>query len=339
MTSEAAHTTPVTDVAPDSIFQLALGFMAAKHLFVATEIDLFGHLAHGPTRLDELAQRTGVPRRTARISTDAMVALGLVERVGNTYQNGPVAAAYLSGYGPVDLRPIIRFWNRISYPSWLRLEEAIRSGRAPNQQGGGFSEEDQRVFSEGMAAFAVEPAQALASTYDFSKHRRVMDLGGGNGSYVLAALGRFGELRGTIFELPAAAAAAREFLSGRPEANRVDVRAGDFLKDPLPPDHDVIIVANVVHVLLPEHNRVLFKQARAAATPDARLLIVDVLTDPTHTQPAFAALAAGEFLMIAGEGDVYSADEVSEWLEESGWRPLEHRALVGPTNLLVAKAN
>jgi hypothetical protein len=327
------------DVTPDGIFQLALGFMAAKHLFAASEINLFAVLASGPATLDEVAARTGVPRRTARISADAMVALGFVKRVGDQYQNGPVVAEYLTGNGGADLRPILRFWNRISYPSWLRFEEAIRSGEVPNQQGGAFSEADQRIFSEGMAAFAVEPAEALAASYDFSSHQRLLDLGGGPGALQLAVLRRYVQLQGTLVELPGAVRAAREFLKEQPDVSRVGVIEGDFLQDQIPTGHDVVVIANVVHTLSPEHNRALFRRARAASPPHGRLLIVDVLTDPTHTQPLFAALAAGEFLVIAGEGDVYSEHEVRDWLLETGWRPLEHRALTGPTNLLVAEVS
>ena len=65
---------------------------------------------------------------------------------------------------------------------------------------------------------------------------------------------------------------------------------------------------------------------------ETRLLIVDMLTDPTHTQPVFAALAAGEFLVIAGEGDVYSEEELRAWLSETGWQPLEHTAAHRPDN-------
>jgi hypothetical protein len=325
------------DVAPDGILQLATGFMAAKQLFVATEIDLFDRLADGPARLDDLAGRVGIPRRTVRIAADAMVALGLLERHGDAYRNAP-AAAYLSGRGPADLRPILRFWNRISYPTWLHLEEAIRSGRAPNRQGGGFSEEDQRIFSEGVGAFAAVPAEALATTYDFGQHHRLLDLGGGNGAFLLPVLRRHAHLRGTLFDLPGAATVARRRLAQGPEGARVEVVAGDFLQDPIPTGHDAIILANVVHVFSPEHNRALFRRVRAAATPETRLLIVDFLTDPTHTAPAFAALAAGEFLLIAGEGDVYSEAELREWLRDTGWRPLEHAPLTGPTSLLVAAA-
>src|SRR5215213_8491076 len=66
--------------APDAILRIATGFMSARHLFVAAELGLFAALADGPRDLDELASVTEVPRRTARITADAMVALGLVER-------------------------------------------------------------------------------------------------------------------------------------------------------------------------------------------------------------------------------------------------------------------
>lgn len=335
MTGEHQPTAP--EISPDGILQLASGFMAAKHLFVATEIGLFAHLAADPATLDELAHRVAIPGRTTRIAVDAMVALGLIERRGERYRNTPAAAAFLSGQGPADLRPILRFWNRISYPAWLQLEAAIRTDRAPNRQGGGFSEEDQRIFSEGVGAFAAVPAAVLAASYDFSQHRRLLDLGGGTGDFLLPALRRSAHLRATVFELPGAAAVARRYLDQQPEGARIAVVAGDFLRDPLPPDHDAIILANVVHVLSPAHNRELFRRARAAATSETRLLIADFLTDPTHTQPLFAALAAGEFLVMAGEGDVYSEAELRAWLAEAGWQPLEHTALTGPTSLLVAQ--
>ena len=56
----------MTEVTPEPIFEVASGFMAAKHLFVANEVGLFEQLADGPATLDELAGRTGIaqPRTT-----------------------------------------------------------------------------------------------------------------------------------------------------------------------------------------------------------------------------------------------------------------------------------
>jgi hypothetical protein len=327
-----------SSVTPEPIMRLALGFMGAKHLFVANEIGLFRHLAAGPATLDQLAQQTGIPRRTIRISADAMVALGLVERHEDLYQNGPAAAAFLSGQGPADFYPVLRFWNHISYRLWLGLEEAIRTDQAPNWHDGGFSAEEQRIFSEGVAAFMVGPAEVLVASYDFNSHHRILDLGGGTGSLLLRVFREHAALQGTLFELAGPAEVARASLGHAPDGGRVDVVVGDFFKDPIPPGHDAILVVNVLHLFLPEQNRTLLKHVRAGVAAGARLLLIDMLTDPGHTQPIEAALAAGEYLVIAGHGDVYSDTEVREWLRETGWRPVETKPLGGPTSLLVAEA-
>jgi hypothetical protein len=112
-----------TAVDPEPVFRVASGFMAAKHLFAAAELGVFAGLGDGPLTLGELAARLDLSPRTTRISADAMVALGFVERDGDAYRNGRVAAGYLSGRGPADLRPFLRFWDRISYPNWARLRK------------------------------------------------------------------------------------------------------------------------------------------------------------------------------------------------------------------------
>ena len=79
---------------------------------------------------------------------------------------------------------------------------------------------------------------------------------------------------------------------------------GDFFTDPLPEDHDAILLANVVHNFLPERNRALLRRVGASAPAAARLLLVDFWTDPTHTQPLMAALMAGAFLLDGSRGRV-----------------------------------
>ncbi len=324
----------MSSVSPDSIFQVGSGFMASKHLYVANEVGLFEQLADGPITLDELSERTGVPRRTIRILADAMVALGFVDRQRDRYQNGPVAATFLSGRTPADLRPFLRFWNHISYPAWGQLEEAIRTSQAAV---GHLSEELVKIFSEGVEAITAGTAMALATTYDFSQHQRVLDLGGGTGSFLLAVLRHYRHLETTLFEQPDIAAVARQHLVGTPGAEQVKIVEGDFFKDPIPEGHDAVIIANVVHLFSPEHTLALLRRTRERVSQGARLLLVDFWTDATHTQPTFAALMAGEFQIFTGEGDVYSEEEVQEWLQQTGWRLLERKPLAGPASLIVAE--
>src|SRR5713226_8643889 len=95
--------------------------------------------------------------------------------------------------------------------------------------------------------------------------------------------------------------------------------------------------ANVVHALVPEQNQQLFRRVLEAAHHGARFLLVDLWTNATHTDPLFAALMAGEFLVVGGNGDVYSVEEARSWLEQAGWHFLEHKPLAGPASLLVAE--
>ncbi len=341
----------MTNVTPDPIFQVAAGFMASKHLYIANEVGLFEQLADGPITLDELSQRTGIPRRAIRILADAMVALGFVDRQGDRYQNGPVATTFLSGRTPTDLRPFLRFSNHIRYRVWMHLEESIHTGQAavghlnreclekaitaPVLREG---EDLVKIFSEGVEVATSAAAEALATTYDFSQHQRVLDLGGGTGSFLLAVLHHHSGLKMTLFEQPVVAALARKHIVGTPLEEYVNVVEGDFFKDPIPDGHDAVILANVVHLFSPEHNCELLQRTRERVPDGARLLLVDLWTDPTHTQPTVAALMAGEFRLVTGEGASYSEEEIREWLQQSGWHALERIPLAGPESLMVAEA-
>lgn len=337
MTSQTSPVASQNAPDPQLIFDLATGFMRAKHLFAASELGIFESLGERPATIDVLASRLKIPRRTTRIITDAVTALGLLERHGDEYRNSELAQAYLSGRGPVDMRDFIRFWNRLSYRRWLGLEDSIRKGKGVAGEFN-FTAEEQKIFSEGVEAFSAAHATALAATYDFSRHRRVLDLGGGTGSFLRAILQRYPQLECTLFELPTAAAVARQRLESDLLGRKINIIEGDFLKEVLPKGHDAVLLAHVVHVLVTEQNLQLLHQARQAVTPGARLLIVDFWMDATHTQPLMGALMAGEFLVVGGNGDVYSVEEGRKWLEQSGWRYVEHKPLSGPVALLVAEA-
>ena len=321
---------------PEPIMRLASGFMSAKHLFAASELGLFEVLADSPATLEGLAARTGLTRRAARISADAMVALGILEREGDTYSNGETAATFLSGRGPADLRPFLRFWDKISYPTWCGLAQALGSG--PAKEVFELDEELQKLASAGIEAILAGPAAALAETIDFSGRRRLLDIGGGTGSWSVAVARRHENIRATVFELSAVAEIARERVAEAGLTSRIDVAVGDAMTESLPSGHDVFLVANLLHYWSADDNRGLLQRVRSAAAAGSQLLLADFWTNRTHTEPIHAALMAGEFAVHLRNGDVYSVDEAREWLHEAGWRFLEHKALAGPQSLIVAEA-
>jgi SAM-dependent methyltransferase len=262
--------------------------------FVANEVGLFEALADAPATLDDMARRLGISRRTLRILADAMVALGFVEWQGDQYRNSPVTTTFLSGRTSADLRPALRYWNRLNYHRWIKLEEVVRTEHAVC---GAFvfSPEEQPLYTAGVEAITAGTARALALEYGFSRYRRVLDLGGGTRSFLRAILGQHSALEAALYDVPAVAALARQRLAGSPLATRLRIVEGDFFTEPLPEDYDAVLIANVLHNFLPERNRALLQRAWASAPAGVRLWLVDFWTDPTHTQPLTAALMAGAF--------------------------------------------
>src|SRR6516164_8184479 len=95
-------------VTPEPIMKVAMGFMASKHLFAASEIGLFEALSSGAASLQELSSRIGVPARTLGIVTAAMVSLGLIEQDGNLYRNSEALAGDLGLNFPRGMRLPLR---------------------------------------------------------------------------------------------------------------------------------------------------------------------------------------------------------------------------------------
>jgi O-methyltransferase domain/Dimerisation domain len=338
-------------------FEVLSGFMTARYVGVGANVGVFRCLAAGPATLAELARDLGMPKRTTRILADALVASGMLRRHGERYHNGQ-AAMFLSGEGPFDLSGLVRLgaglrlpwprvpgeagwtlrlWREVIEPQWAGLEIALREDSATFKMDQ-LSPEQQRLWSEGIALLTAPAADTLARIYPFGRHHRALDLGGGTGSFVLAALRRHSNLTGTLFEVPRVADLARARLAGDPVAARLAVVAGDLFAGPILPDHDAIILANVAHLFAPARNLALLHQVRAAAPPGARLLLVDFWTNAARTDPPLAALMAGSFQTITGEGDVYSASEAGRWLAASGWRVIARHTLGGALSAIVAEA-
>ena len=111
----------------------------------------------------------------------------------------------------------------------------------------------------------------------------------------------------------------------------------DITPDPIPTGHDVVMINNVIHYFSPADTRMLLTRVSAAVSPGALLIAAHFWTDPTHTQPVPAALMAGEFAAHIAEGDVYSVDEITGWLEETGWEVGRHQSLAGPHSAVLAR--
>lgn len=320
---------------PDGLLDAATGFMAAQSLFAAAELGVFAALSDGPRSLGDLASGLGLDAARLAVVVDATTTLGVLECREGQYRIDADHLPFLSG-GESDLAPLFRFWGRMTYPLWMRLPSAVRSGTGASWTA--LSGEQQRIYSDGVEALGRVHARALAQLYDFSRHRRVLDLGGGTGAWLAAILERHPHVTGTMIDFPNAAAIARGRLAVHLASGRADVVDGDLFTVPIPEGHDVFLLANVVHGFSAERNEQLLRRLRGGASAGATLLMADFWTDATHQSPRLAALIAGSFLLTTGEGRVYSVDDARAWLASTGWRFTQWLSLPNAGSAVVSEA-
>ncbi|MFO0587981.1 MAG: methyltransferase [Polyangiaceae bacterium] len=327
---------PPDDLDPDYIAAMGGGFMGAKLLCVASELDLFARLADGPRTMEEIVEATGLPRRPLRVVLNGLAAMGVLTKEGERYANGREAQAFLAGRTSVDMRPGLRLFNRLIYPMWMGFETTVRTGEPARHAAP--SAEFAKVFSEGVDAWTGPGARALPDAFDFASHRRVLDVGGGTGSYLVPLLERYPELRATLLELPPTIAIAQRKLEGHAAADRVALEDCDVLFDPIPEGHDIVMMAGFIHLFDPDKIATILARVRTAVAPGTKLLVIDQWMDATHMKPLFGAMLACTYLLISGGGDAYSLDEATPWFSAAGFRFVEHRPLASVMSLAVFEA-
>ena len=324
---------------PDKIMKVMSGYMASQCVFTAINMDIFTRLGRG-LGISELAELTGMTKYGTEFLMTNLVNEGWVKCGKNgLYRNTRDVEESLTGkYPELDMRDASRFLARMSYPSWQNLGNALR-GKNPPRGNLEFTSEEWEVFTRGVGAITRPTARALPRKYNFEKHRRVLDVGGGWGNFLVEILGVYPKLEATLFELPNAAAVARKRFEDHALAPSIQIVEGDFFIDALPTDHDVVLVANVVHHYPPEKNREMLMAIRKSVSPRAILLVVDYLSGVKGINKTIVYRWFGEFLQFSGgEGRGYSQQEVCGLLAETDWKVMQTIRLTSHTSCIVAEA-
>jgi ubiquinone/menaquinone biosynthesis C-methylase UbiE len=300
------------------LMRLVHGFEAAKIFLVANDLELFRRLGSERSAAD-LAAELGVDARALQLLLHALVALGLLQQGDGGFRNAPVAEQLLSGSGYRGhiFRHIHHCWE-----SWNDLAGVVRRGGPDLVRESVIlhdQEEWNRDFIHGMDDVTRELAPQVVAQLDLGGARRLLDIGGGPGTYARVFLDTHPQLQQvTIFDLPFALAVASERLAGFARRDAVQLVPGDFHHDPLGSGFDAIWISQVLHSQDEAGCRRLIGKATRALNPGGRLFIHEFLLDDSRTQPLTAALFAVHMLVMTAAGRTYSGTEVAGWLREHG---------------------
>lgn len=300
------------------------GYAEARILHAAVTLGLFDQLDASGRTAAAVANAAGTDARATELLLNALVAMRLVRKDADLFKQSDVARTYLSDASPTSYAGFVRF-DAALWPLWDRLPETVRTGKAARDPDMFQSRaEDTARFIDGMASLVAArgDARVLAETLDLGGVRRLLDVGAGPGSYAIEMLRRHPELRATIFDLPGTLAVTRRYVEASGVADRLELVAGDYLRDPLPAGFDLVFMSNVVHGEDADTNRALMRKVYGALVAGGRVMIKDHVTDESGTSPAAAAIFSIAMLLFT-RGRDYAFAEIREWLLAAGFGRVE----------------
>lgn len=327
---------------PAEIKQLGNAFCHAKLLLTAGEIGLFGELdRNGPGTAAELGERLRLHPRARRDFLDALAALGLLDRAGDRYDSSQLARQHLVPGRQGYLGGFLNRANRMLYPAWGNLTDALRTG-APQTPGAG--DEFQRMLADPgqldqflrmMDSVSGLLAPALAEAFDWSSRRELVDVGGARGDLAARLVRSHPHLTARVFDLPEMAAAFAEHVPALVGADKVTFQGGDFFVDPLP-EGDVLVLGHVLHNWSPEERQLLVKKAHQALRPGGYLLVYDAMLPDEPTDLA-RILVSLNMLLVTPGGSEYRVTECRQYLAAAGFTALTDQDLNGTDTLVTGR--
>ena len=338
--------TGLADAPPDEVqalHALGLGFMAARTLHVALELQLFTHLAAGAQTLTQVAQALGLAQRAAGRLLYACAALGLVQVTGSVFRNTPLTQKYLVEGQPTFIGSYLHMFDALGYHRWEQMSAALRHNGPLDELHHPYAyladdAEAARRFSAAQHAGSRSLGHALARRVDFTPFTCLLDLGGGSGAYTVEILRRYPHLHAIILDLPQVSRLAEEVMRQEGLAERVQTVAGDYEHEPLPPGPDVVLWSGNLHASSPQSCQRVLTRLHALLPPAGMLLIHDYLLDDTHTGPLIPALLALHLTLVSEHGQVYSAAELRVLLAQAGFKAVHIEPfLPGHSSLVIAR--
>jgi O-methyltransferase domain/Dimerisation domain len=309
----------------DRLRVLLGGYEVTQLLYVLAELRIPDRLADGRLSADELADATSTDPGSLRRVLRALARFGvLVED-----ESGRFALTSLGGRlredVPGSLRPLAVSYGRPwRWEAWGRLVESVRTGETAVERAHGVDlyrflaehPDAEHDFNDHMNLLAEERGRSVASAYDFSGVRLLVDVGGGQGGFVGSILRAYEGLEAIVFDVPGAVREAEQRLPGAGLAGRVRFEAGDFFVS-VPAGGDAYMLSNVVHDWDDEQAVAIVRSCREAMLESARLLIVQELV-PIGPERAAVNVSDISLLVLSG-GRERTLDEYRELLRAAGF--------------------
>ncbi|MEL6583278.1 MAG: methyltransferase [Pseudomonadota bacterium] len=338
-------TRPFVRARARGLYDLVAGFVYSQTLLAVVQLDLHRILAERPLTAAQIGLRVNLDEIAAKRLAQAAVAVGLFKRRGERYRLSQTGAALIGAPGVEEMvRHHPLFYQDVADPvALLRRETDTNLSRYWGYVGGAQTndmEEDVAApYSALMAASQAMVADETLTTFPMQRYKRLLDVGGGEGAFLSAALQRNESLLGTVFDLPAVVERATPRFERDDVSVRADTAPGSFLSDPLPKGADLISLIRVCYDHEDDVVRALLFKIRQSLPHGGTLLISEPMsggTNPTREGDAYF----GFYTAAMSTGRPRSVAEHSDLLKEAGFEAIRAHKTRQPfiTQVISARA-
>jgi demethylspheroidene O-methyltransferase len=319
-------TRKIAEQRAQALFDLCAGFVYSQVLLACVELRLFDILAERPQTAADLSRRLSLDAKAAARLLSGAVALRLVERrsrerfglgvLGAALRGNPAIAAMVEHHALLysDLRDPVALLRGPEQATALSKYWPYALANQPDA----LERSDVTDYSALMSASQALIAEDVLDAWPIARHRCLLDVGGGEGNFLIAAATRAPNLQLMLYDLPAVADLACERLTAAGLAQRASVFGGDFLTQPLPRGADLVTLVRVLHDHDDAAVAALLRNIRSVLPDDGELLIAEPMCGAAGTDVIGDAYF-GFYLLAMGSGRARSADELGRLLREAGF--------------------
>ncbi len=292
-------------------------FQQSRIILTGAELDVFTRLDDAAASAEALSTALSCDGRAMERLLDALASLGLLQKERGLFSLSG-GGRMLSSRHPETILPIVLHFNEL-WDKWSGLTGVVRTGKPVEGTGGEKGEANRGAFIGAMHAIGRDLSTEIAGAFDASRYVRLLDIGGGSGTYTIAFLRANAQMTAVLFDLAPVITMAEKRLLAEGLSDRVTLVAGDFSRDELPTGCDLALLSAIIHQNSPAQNLDLFGKIFRALNEGGGILIRDHIMDESHTSPPAGAIFAINMLVGTAGGDTYTFGEIREGLEKAGF--------------------
>jgi hypothetical protein len=319
---------------PGRILSTSGSYWETCTLHAGVKLDIFTIIGNNRVDSENMADKLDSDKRGVKMLLNALAAMEFLEKKDGKYGNTPLSSTFLCKDSSRYIGHIIMHHHHL-VDSWIKLDEAVRSG-APVRTRASFHEDERREsFLLGMFNLAMTLVPVVVPKVDLSGRRHLMDLGGGPGTYAIHFCLNNPHLKAVVHDLPTTRSFAEKTIEKFGLKDRIQFLAIDYLEEDVEGVYDVAWLSHILHGEGPEDCRNIIAKAVSALEPGGMILIHDFILNDAMDGPLFPALFSLNMLLGTPGGQSYSERQISDMLTDSGVKEIRRIYFESPNDSVI----